>query len=137
MGRKQRTFFPQAIDVVSMRPWDRFFWWVEMESAPPRTVVLPTNWPPPANTRPLSIEAKTGANNSLTVRCGADRVKVWLAPELVDFARPVSVTIDGRQAHSGRIAADIELLLEDLRLRADRQHPFWAVVEATKKRGPG
>jgi hypothetical protein len=71
------------------------------------------------------------------VRCGADRVKVWLAPELVDFARPVSVTIDGRQAHSGRIAADIELLLEDLRLRADRQHPFWAVVEATKKRGPG
>jgi hypothetical protein len=39
-------------------------------------------------------------------------------------------------AHSGRIAADIELLLEDLRLRSDRQHPFWAVVEATKKRGP-
>lgn len=136
MGRKQRTFFPQTIDVVSMRPWDRFFWWVELESAPPRTVVLPTNWPPPANTRPLSIEAKTGANNSLTVRCGAERVKVWLAPELVDFTRPVSVTIDGRQARTGRITPDIELLLEDLRLRADRQHPFWAVVEATKKRGP-
>jgi predicted esterase len=136
MGRKRRTFFPQAIDVVSMRPWDRFFWWVEMEAAPPRTVVLPTNWPPPPNTRPLSIEAKVGANNSLAVRCGAERVKVWLAPELIDFTRPVTVTIDSKQAHSGRIAPDIGLLLEDLRLRADRQHPFWAVVEATKKRSP-
>jgi predicted esterase len=136
MGRKRRTFFPPAIDVVSMRPWDRFFWWVEMESAPPRTVVLPTNWPPPPNTRPLSIEAKVGVNNSLAVRCGAERVKVWLAPDLVDFTRPVTVTIDSRQALSGRITPDIELLLEDLRLRADRQHPFWAVVEATKKRSP-
>jgi len=136
MGRKRRMFFPPAIDVVSMRPWDRFFWWVEMESAPPRTVVLPTNWPPPPNTRPLSIEAKVGVNNSLAVRCGAERVKVWLAPDLVDFTRPVTVTIDSRQALSGRITPDIELLLEDLRLRADRQHPFWAVVEATKKRSP-
>ncbi len=136
MGRKRRTFFPQAIDVVSMRPWDRFFWWVEMESPPPRTVVLPTDWPPPPNTRPLSIEAKVGVNNSLAVRCGAARVKVWLAPELVDFARPVTVTIDSRQAHSGRITPDVAVMLEDLRLRGDRQHPFWAVVEATKKRGP-
>jgi predicted esterase len=136
MGRKRRTFFPQTIDVVSMRPWDRFFWWVEMESAPPRTVVLPTDWPPPANTRPLSIEAKVGANNSLAVRCGAERVQVWLAPELIDFTRPVTVTIDSRQAHSGRITPDIEVMLEDLRLRADRQHPFWAVVETTKKRSP-
>jgi hypothetical protein len=62
-------------------------------------------------------------------------VKVWLAPELVDFARPVTVTIDSRQAHSGRITPDVEVMLEDLRLRGDRQHPFWAVVEARKKRG--
>jgi hypothetical protein len=26
-------------------------------------------------------------------------------------------------------AADIDVLLEDLRRRGDRQHPFWAVAE--------
>lgn len=129
MGRRRRDFFPREIDAVSMRPWDRFFWWVEMESAPPRTVVLPEQWPPPPGTRPLSIEARVGAANALTVRCGADRVSVWLAPELVDFSRPITVTVDGRKILNGPLAPDVKTLLEDLRLRGDRQHPFWAVVE--------
>jgi len=47
MSRRQRNFFPPTIDVVSMRPWDRFFWWVEMEQPPARTIVLPSQWPPP------------------------------------------------------------------------------------------
>ncbi|MFM8804433.1 MAG: alpha/beta hydrolase-fold protein, partial [Planctomycetia bacterium] len=57
MGRRQRTFFPPAIDVVSMRPWDRFFWWVEMEGPPTRTMVLPSQWPPAPGNRAFAIEA--------------------------------------------------------------------------------
>ncbi len=135
MGRKRRTFFPPEFDAVTLRPWDRFFWWVELENAPPRTVVLPEAWPPPTGTRPLSIEAKKGASNSLTVRSGAGRTRVWLSPELVDFAEPLTVTVDGKRIHRGPIVADERVLLEDLRLRGDRQHPFQAVVEATKGGG--
>lgn len=130
MGRKRRDFFPPAFEAVSLRPWDRFFWWTEVEDAPPRTVVLPEAWPPAAGSRPLSIEAKKGVTNSLVVRTGAGRTRVWLSPELVDFTQPLTVTIDGQRAHKGPISADESLLLEDLRLRGDRQHPFWAVVEA-------
>jgi predicted esterase len=136
LGRKQRTFFPAEIDVVSMRPWDRFFWWLEMEGAPPRTVVLPTDWPPPANTRPCGVEGRTTATNGITARCGADRVRVWLSPELLDFTRPVTVAVDGRTLHKGPVAADLAVLLEDLRLRCDRQHPFHAVVESTRNPHP-
>ncbi|MFM1902407.1 MAG: hypothetical protein RLZZ440_307 [Planctomycetota bacterium] len=132
MGRKRRTFFPREFEAVSLRPWDRFFWWVEMEDAPPRTVVLPEAWPPPTGTRPLSIEAKKGATNSLTVRSGAGRTRVWLSPELIDFAEPLTVTVDGKRVHRGPIAPDPRVLLEDLRLRGDRQHPFQAVIEASK-----
>jgi len=132
--RKRRTFFPQAVDAVSMRPWDRFFWWLEFEAAPPRTVVLPTDWPPAGGTRPLSIDAKTGATNTIVVRVGAERVRVWLSPELVDFTRPLTITVDGRTAHKGPITADLGVLLEDLRLRSDFQHPFWAVVESVRGR---
>ncbi len=132
MGLKRRTFFPTSIDVVTMRPGDRFFWWLELEGAPPRTVVRPTDWPPPTGTRPLTIEAKVNATNGIHARCGADRVLVWLSPELVDFARPVSVTIDGRTLHGGPVEPDLDVMLEDLRLRSDRQHPFWAVVESAR-----
>ncbi|MFM9059176.1 MAG: peptidase [Planctomycetaceae bacterium] len=133
LGRKRRTFFPAEIKAVSYRPWDRFFWWLEMEGAPPRTIVLPTDWPPPPNTRPCAVEGKTTATNGITAHCGADRVRVWLSPELVDFDRPVTVTLDGTTIHKGRIVADVEVLLEDLRRRGDRQHPFLAVVESTRR----
>jgi len=128
MARKRRGFFPAEFEVVSFRPWDRFFWWVEMESAPAPTVVMPEAWPP-AGARPLTIEGRRGATNSLSVRCGAERVRVWLAPELVDFTAPLTVSVDGQRIHKGPITADEQVLLEDLRLRGDRQHPFWAVLE--------
>jgi predicted esterase len=138
MGRRRRTFFPPTIDVVSMRPWDRFFWWVEMERPPAKTMVLPSQWPPPPGIRPFAIEAKTMPANSvpasmLSVHCGADRVRIWLSPELVDFSRPVSVTLDGRKLWKDPVVPDKRLLLEDLRLRADRQHPFWAVIDWEKR----
>ena len=128
MGRKRRDFFPAEFEAVTFRPGDRFFWWVEMDSAPPRTVVLPEAWPP-SGARPLNIEAKRGVTNSLVVRCGAERIRVWIAPSLVDFTQPLTVSVDGQRIHKGPIAADEEVLLEDLRLRGDRQHPFWAVLE--------
>ena len=138
MSRRQRTFFPTTIDAVSLRPWDRFFWWVEMEGPPARTMVLPSQWPPPPTIRPFAIEAKTMPPNTmpagtLVVRCGADRVRIWLSPELVDFTRPVTVTLDGRRLVKDAVAPDTRVMLEDLRLRSDRQHPFWAVVEWDKR----
>jgi predicted esterase len=129
MGRKRRNFFPTEFEAVSLRPWDRFFWWVELEGQPPRTVVLPEVWPPAVGMRPLSIEARKGTTNTLVVRCGASRTRVWLSPELIDFTLPLTVTVDGQRIHKGPITPDERVLLEDLRLRGDRQHPFWAVVE--------
>jgi hypothetical protein len=60
-------------------------------------------------------------------------VKVWLSPELVDFERPITVTLDGRKLTREGVDPDIDVLLEDLRLRGDRQHPFWAVVEWSRR----
>lgn len=132
MKRKRRTFFPQSFETVSMRPWDRFFWWVEFAGAPARTVVLPSQWPPAANVRPLSIEAKATSANTVTVRCGAERVLVWLSPEIVDFTRPATVSVDGRRLHKGPLTPDPRTMLEDLRTRGDRQHPFWAVIDSAR-----
>lgn len=132
MGRKKRSFFPAEIEAVSMRPWDRFFWWVEYDNPPAKTLVLPTQWPPPKGTVAFEVDAKAQtakAGNVVRVQCGARTVRVWLAPEFVDFALPTTVTVAGERLFAGRVNPDLRVMLEDLRLRADRQHPFWAVVD--------
>jgi predicted esterase len=128
MGRKRRTP-PQEIEAVSMRPWDRFFWWLEFAEAPPKTVTLPGNWPPAKGAGPLEIEGQVTPGNTMAARCGARGVRLWLGPDSVDMTRPVTVTLSGERLFKGRVVPDERVLLEDLRRRGDRQHPFWAVVE--------
>jgi len=124
---RRREFFPREFTSVSMRPWDRFFWWIEMDKIADRFVVLPSQWPDP-RARPATLEARALPNNRLTVKTAADAVTVWLSPELVDFNRPIAVVINGREI-KGDIRPDPAVLLEDARVRADRQHPFWARVK--------
>ncbi len=64
----------------------------------------------------------------MTVTLQASKVTVWLSPELVDLGEPLVVEVNGR-AISPRdriVRPDVSVLLEDVRTRADRQHPFWA-----------
>jgi hypothetical protein len=63
------------------------------------------------------------------VRTGADKTTVWLAPEIVDFSQRITVTVNGRN-RAADITPSTATMLEDVRTRGDRQHPFWAKVEA-------
>ena len=58
--------------------------------------------------------------------CG--KVRVWLSPEIVTFDNSLKVEINGKP-HRKKVVPSIETLLEDVRTRGDRQHPFWAKVE--------
>jgi hypothetical protein len=127
MGHRQRTV-PKEIDCVSMRPWDNFFWWLEADGLPAKSMVAPENWPPPKNARPAPINGKRLETNKLIVTLPADKVTVWLSPDLVDFSQQLVVEVN-RHNLSPRdriVRPDVNVLLEDVRTRADRQHPYWA-----------
>ncbi len=65
----------------------------------------------------------------MNVKTGG-KLTVWLSPEIVDFARPITVTQGStRLTPSNAVHPDPLVLLEDARTRADRKHPFWAKVE--------
>jgi len=114
-NRKQRNFNPLEFKVVAGRPWDNFFWWLELSE-------LPHNRVPPKTT------ATIGANKDrVNVRTAAGKVRLYLTPEMVDFQKPISIQVNG--ARISAPAPDIGVILEDVRTRGDRQHPFWAVVE--------
>jgi predicted esterase len=134
LARRSRPQTPKEINAVTLRPWDRFFWWLEIESPPQQTMVLPSDWPPPRTIRPFSLAGKISSQNRLTARCGADRVRVWLSPEFVDFNNPLTVSLGGRRLYQGDVTPNLDVLLEDLRTRCDYQHPFWAVIDSAADR---
>ena len=67
------------------------------------------------------------ACNGVRVTTGADRAVVWLSPEMIDFDQPLSVSINGKKIKE--IDQGREVMLNDVRTRGDRQHPFWAKAE--------
>ncbi len=129
MDLHRRNFFPDEFICDSMRPRDNFFWWAEVEDMPSRSMVLPINWPPDKGVRPVRTEGRILQNNRVSLRTGASSATVWLSPDMVNFDRHVAVSINGR-SHRHELAPSASVLLEDVRTRGDRQHPFWAKVES-------
>jgi hypothetical protein len=137
MELRRRPAPPDTIDVVSMRPWDRFFWWLEADGLPRRTMLEPAHWPPDGGFRPLAIRGQRTAGDAFVIRTGSERTTVWLTPDLVDFREEITVSIDGRRVFRGVPRPDMWTMLEDLRLRADRQHPFWCGIDNDGPLKPG
>jgi pimeloyl-ACP methyl ester carboxylesterase len=127
MGRRRRTM-PKEIEYVTMRPWDNFCWWLEVEGVAAKSMVAPGNWPAPRGARAAQIESKRAAANKISVKAQAAKTTVWLSPELVNFQERIEVQLNGRSLgpRDRIVAPDLTVLLEDVRTRADRQHPFWA-----------
>jgi predicted esterase len=129
MNLHRRDFFPREIDAVTMRPWDSFFWWVDIDRLPENLVILPSEWPK-KDVKTAHIEGSvlsTGAGVRVSTP-PSGKTTVWLAPEMVNFAGRVAVTINGRRQTN--VTPSIGVLLEDVRTRGDRQHPFWAKAES-------
>jgi hypothetical protein len=118
MGRKQRDFFPKKITAATKRQWDHYFWWIEMDKLPAQ-----------GGSRALVVEGTINANNGINVKApGA--VSLFLSPRMFDLSRVGTITINGRSLPKKPIQPDLRVLLDDVRTRGERQHPFWAKVEA-------
>ena len=124
---RRRDFFPREINGMTMRPWDAFFWWLEVDEIPPRSLILPEAWPSKGgiDVRAIKTTGKILENNHLSVTPRSGRVIVWLSPNMVNFENPVEISVEGRNLRQ-EIRPSVEVILEDVRTRGDRQNPFWA-----------
>ena len=136
MGRKKRNFFPKEFECASMRPWDNFFWWLEMDDMPEMSMVDPRNWPPPRATHAATVRGTITRTNGVSVRAGAGEVTVWLSPEMLNLEERATIVVNGKRVNRKEafVRPNIETLLEDVRTRCDRFHPFWAKVTAATGR---
>ena len=84
------------------------------------------------------MKAKITDKNGLNVRTGTSQVTVWLSPKMLNFKERATITVNGRRIRRHQmIQPDLGTLLEDVRTRGDRQHPFWARLESTTGRFHG
>ncbi|MCA9265068.1 MAG: hypothetical protein KDA60_14510 [Planctomycetales bacterium] len=132
MGLHTRNYAPKKIESVTMRPWDNYFWWLELDDIFPTNLTSPIEWPRRDRGRPGITEAEIRNNNLVIVKAAADTVTVWLTPELVDFDQPVKINTSRRNVKE-TVEPKLEILLEDARQRRDRQHPFWAKLSTREE----
>lgn len=126
MRVQERQFTKREFKTVTMRPWDNYFWWVELGNFPVNSIVPPATWP---NTRakPAVTEARIIENN-IFVKSAADAVTVFLTPDMVDFSQRILINVN-RRGKTAEVRPDVAVMLEDARTRGDRKHPFWAKVD--------
>jgi pimeloyl-ACP methyl ester carboxylesterase len=131
MGQYRRNFYPKQFTCSTLRDTDSFFWWIEIAGLPSKTRIDPASWPPPTGTLPFQLSGTITPGNTLYATARAGRVRVWISPQMIDFQQKASVTVNGRRINAKEpfIRGDLQTLLEDVRTRGDRQHPFWAMFE--------
>lgn len=132
MSFKKRGGPPAKFDCGALRPWDNFFWWIEVDELENQFMIYPTDWSG-GRVTPAHIKGRITPDNEynrLTADARGYGVTLWLGPDFVDFNKPLRLTLNNRKLADpeGGIKPSAAVLLEDVRTRADRQRPFWAKV---------
>ncbi len=120
MDLTRRVKYVKEIDVKVMRPGDNRHFWIKAEGFPPNVI---------QQARPMILYARVSPGNTITIRSGADKNTIWLSPDFVDFDKRVAVRMGGRQKFNDFLRLDVEAMLEDLRIRGDRQKLYWVKLQ--------
>lgn len=140
MKSRERRFTPLEFEANTMRPWDDFFWWVELgklDRDAPEYVRDPLEWTNDRSKKIIRVRAKLiKTTNAVQVDVAPKlpNVLVYLTPEMIDFNTRTTIRVNGKayQPAGGYVEPDIETILFDAKTRSDRQHPFWAVLNGKR-----
>jgi hypothetical protein len=131
MDHHRRDPVPKAFDAVTARTCDsRFYGVVVQEFVPGRTTAPEAVEMLGENLSPATLKMKSSnLSNLIDLRAtGVRQLDIWLSPKLVDFKRKLEVRVNGRPRFKGQASLELQPMLEDVRLRGDRQQVYWLKV---------
>jgi len=131
-----------------MREGDNRFYWLSTDAIDPRYLNNAASWV--RSIQPATMVAGISVGNELIVKGGEKEAKIvtqinihtkglrhlslWLAPEMVDFTKPIRVRVNGSILWSDRVyAPDPALLMEDFFYNGDRQRLFYKRLDFNYK----
>jgi pimeloyl-ACP methyl ester carboxylesterase len=118
---------PDDLQVVTARSSDRRFWWLEVSELSGENIVNPYLFEP-GKAKIDAARIKPPENGLRVSSFPGKNCILWLNPELVDFSQRVNLMVKGKRRNTD-VIPELQVLLEDVRTRGDRQHPYWAKVE--------
>jgi pimeloyl-ACP methyl ester carboxylesterase len=129
MDRRRRDPYPKSFEACSARTSDdRFYGVVIRDFSPGRTTAPEAAEKLGQNLHPATIKMKSSSMSNL-IRLdvhGINRLDVWLSPKLIDFKRKPEIRVNGKSVNrQSRVKLDLETMLEDVRVRGDRQQVYW------------
>lgn len=137
MELHSRQKLPFKFNMLTMRPNNNRFYWLKahlLESPSSRTnrVATPPKAPMPTS-RPRSIrgEILDGKDEytAISISSPARSNTVWLSPEMIDFNKRLQLRVGNRRVYNDFVESSVEVMLDDLRIRGDRQKIFHAKIE--------
>jgi hypothetical protein len=135
MDRHRRDPYPRSFQVITARESDNRFYGLVVKqfgngrlTAPEAVALFGEN----LNPAEIKMSAAAGSNRiNLEVK-GIQSFDLWISPRVLDVkGKPdarVNVRLNRRDYISGRraiIKLDLESMLDDLRVRGDRQQLYW------------
>ncbi len=134
MARHKRDPYPKSFEYVTARSCDvRFNGVVIEEFSPGRSTAAEVVDPLGQNLKPATLAVKTsGISNLISLQTdGIKRLDVWLSPKLFDFSRKLEVRINKTTYFKqSKVKLELGPMLDDLRLRGDREQIYWYKVKA-------
>lgn len=77
--------------------------------------------------KPARLAAARSGNTIRLTTSNVATLSVYLARQMVDLSKPISIVVDGVEAFKGQLAPDRRLLLTEARRRSERAATFAAV----------
>lgn len=130
---------PMSFEVAEKNPgWNREHTWRGGRAIPANTIHWLRCFPPlpgtPAEKSVQTVDARNLGNNRFEVTSQfARKLRIFLHPLMVDFSRPVVVTVNGKKLHDARVTPSLNTLLEHVREFDDRGRIFWAAIDLEPK----
>ncbi len=116
----------RKVSVRSSRPGDSFYWWLEIND-----FSVEQNHPllefDPKRVANIKFERVAAANTLTFESLPAKKYTIWLEPSMIDFTKKIKIR--EKKERTVEATPSVEVLLEDVRMRADRQRPFWAKID--------
>jgi len=129
MDRHRRDPNPKSFKVNTARSCDNRFYGVVIREFGPGRVTAPEAVEMLGqNLQPATIEMKSSSLSNLMqfkVK-GTTWLDIWLSPKLIDFRRKVDIRVNDRSFNrQPKLKLEMESMLDDLRVRGDRQQIYW------------
>lgn len=138
MDLQERNELPQEFNMLTARPNNNRFYWLKANTLQnvrqPRGQVNGLAAPVAvAKGRAKSVSARilTGVSDhtTISIKSPARSNTIWLSPDMIDYGVRLQVRVGSRRVFNNFVESNVEHILDDLRLRGDRQRVYHTRID--------